>query len=55
MQSDTGGIYKKDTLRVHPYQYFDTLTTKHTTLTTNELNTYTISFTAPAVAVGVGA
>ncbi len=39
---------------MHPYKQFVGLTTKHTTLTVNELNTYTISYTGP-VTVGAGA
>jgi hypothetical protein len=54
LRSDTGGQFKYDTLRVRPYKQFVGLTTKHTTLTVDELNTYTISYTGPPT-VGTGA
>lgn len=53
LESNTGAQFKRDTLRVHPYQHFNGLTVKHTTLTTDQLNTYTVSYTGPA-AVGAG-
>lgn len=54
MQSETGAVFKKDTLKVHPYQHFNGMSMKLTTLTINELNTYTVEFGAPLIGVGPG-